>query len=107
VDSLLAKAGILKEEDAGKRRMMDFKYVEPYEDSCSLFSRKEEQERQITIKSTGISLHYVQDSKEYIINLVDRYLHPFVRQFLICILVLVTLTSVLKLRQLYASPMGL
>lgn len=25
VDSLLAKAGILKEEDAGKRRMMDFK----------------------------------------------------------------------------------
>jgi elongation factor 2 len=46
------------------------------------FFRKEEQERQITIKSTGISLHYVQDSKEYIINLVDRYL-PFMRQFLI------------------------
>lgn len=57
VDSLLAKAGILKEEDAGKRRLMDFK--------------KEEQERQITIKSTGISLNYTQDGKEYIVNLVD------------------------------------
>lgn len=49
---------------------MDFKYVISCRDTSDGF-RKEEQERQITIKSTGISLHYAQEGKEYIVNLVD------------------------------------
>lgn len=43
-DSLVAAAGIIAEEKAGEQRVMD--------------TRKDEQERCITIKSTGISLYY-------------------------------------------------
>jgi len=43
-DSLVAAAGIIKSEDAGDRRIMD--------------TRQDEQDRTITIKSTGISLHF-------------------------------------------------
>lgn len=43
-DSLVAAAGIIKAEDAGDRRIMD--------------TRQDEQDRTITIKSTGISLHF-------------------------------------------------
>lgn len=57
VDSLLAKAGIIKEEDAGRRRILD--------------TKQEEQDRGITIKSTGISLLFNQDKEKYLINLVD------------------------------------
>ena len=43
-DSLIAKAGIISEANAGKARFTD--------------SRADEQERGITIKSTGVSLYY-------------------------------------------------
>lgn len=68
-DSLIAKAGIIAEEKAGDARYMD--------------TRKDEQERGITIKSTGVSLYYeytrpkeVDDKEEpkaqkYLINLID------------------------------------
>jgi elongation factor 2 len=60
---LIAKAGIIAEEKAGDTRYMD--------------TRKDEQQRGITIKSTGVSLYYEYDaegkgvSKPYLINLID------------------------------------
>mmetsp|Transcript_9127 Transcript_9127/g.19839 ORF Transcript_9127/g.19839 Transcript_9127/m.19839 type:complete len:849 (-) Transcript_9127:295-2841(-) len=66
-DSLVAAAGIIKTESAGDTRIMD--------------TRQDEQERGITIKSTGISLffkaeaHYKlpadADGDEFLINLID------------------------------------
>jgi elongation factor 2 len=43
-DSLIAKAGIIAQSKAGDARYTD--------------TRKDEQERGITIKSTGVSLYY-------------------------------------------------
>ena len=66
-DSLIAKAGIIAEEKAGDTRYMD--------------TRKDEQARGITIKSTGVSLYYEYDSemngkpKKYLINLIDSTGH--------------------------------
>jgi elongation factor 2 len=56
-DSLIAKAGIISEESAGKKRYMT--------------TDKEGQERGITIKSTGVSLLYEVNGQEYLINLID------------------------------------
>merc|ERR1711990_761388 len=62
-DSLVAKAGIIAEEAAGNARATD--------------TRQDEQDRGITIKSTGISLYYEtnivneQDKLGYLINLID------------------------------------
>lgn len=62
-DSLVAKAGIIAEENAGNARATD--------------TRQDEQERGITIKSTGISLYYESDIIDeknklgYLINLID------------------------------------
>jgi len=62
-DSLIARAGIIAEEKAGDARYMD--------------TRKDEQQRGITIKSTGVSLYYEYDPefknnrKPYLINLID------------------------------------
>merc|ERR1712160_31335 len=62
-DSLIAKAGIIAEDNSGDARYMD--------------TRKDEQARGITIKSTGVSLYYEFDAtykgetKPYLINLID------------------------------------
>ena len=66
-DSLVAAAGIIAEEKAGEQRVMD--------------TRKDEQERCITIKSTGISLYYEVDKERvlpkesegngFLVNLID------------------------------------
>jgi len=68
-DSLVAAAGIISVESAGDARLTD--------------TRQDEQERCITIKSTGISLYYqmeeadlaefkgVRDGNNYLINLID------------------------------------
>lgn len=60
-DSLIAKAGIISEANAGNARFTD--------------TRADEQERGITIKSTGVSLYYESDihgeKKPYLINLID------------------------------------
>mmetsp|Transcript_38598 Transcript_38598/g.27916 ORF Transcript_38598/g.27916 Transcript_38598/m.27916 type:complete len:816 (+) Transcript_38598:55-2502(+) len=62
-DSLVAKAGIIATEAAGNARATD--------------TRADEQERGITIKSTGISLYYETDiikegtTVPYLINLID------------------------------------
>lgn len=56
-DSLLAAAGILSSKIAGEARMMDL--------------REDEQERGITIKTTGISLFHEFEEAPYIINLQD------------------------------------
>lgn len=62
-DSLIAKAGIIASEAAGNTRTTD--------------TRKDEQERGITIKSTGVSMYFETDIlKEgdvqgYLINLID------------------------------------
>lgn len=65
-DSLICKAGIISEAKAGEARFTD--------------TRKDEQERGITIKSTGVTLYYETDAsgagndadkKAYIINLID------------------------------------
>lgn len=65
-DSLICKAGIISEAKAGDARATD--------------TRKDEQERGITIKSTGISLYYETDPtgakdpdkvQGYLINLID------------------------------------
>merc|ERR1712195_435052 len=62
-DSLVAKAGIIAGEKAGDARHTD--------------TRKDEQERGITIKSTGISLYYEtdvvnqKDTEKFLINLID------------------------------------
>ena len=46
-DSLIAKAGIIAQKNAGNERYMD--------------TREDEKERGITIKSTGVSLYYETD----------------------------------------------
>nr|USE06696.1 hypothetical protein [Schmidingerella meunieri] len=62
-DSLIAKAGIIAGENAGNARFTD--------------TRDDEQERGITIKSTGVSLYYETDIVSqgtvcpYLINLID------------------------------------
>jgi len=66
-DSLVAAAGIIAVADAGNVRIMD--------------TRQDEKDRGITIKSTGISLHFVLSEKyplpenatgrEFLINLID------------------------------------
>ncbi|CDW85404.1 elongation factor 2 [Stylonychia lemnae] len=60
-DSLIAKAGIISEAKAGEARFTD--------------TRADEQERGITIKSTGVSLYYESDingdKRPYLINLID------------------------------------
>jgi elongation factor 2 len=62
-DSLIAKAGIIAGENAGNARFTD--------------TRDDEQERGITIKSTGVSLYYETDVVSqgtvcpYLINLID------------------------------------
>lgn len=62
-DSLIAKAGIIAGEAAGNARTTD--------------TRQDEQERGITIKSTGVSLYFETDVMEagnvqpYLINLID------------------------------------
>lgn len=61
-DSLIAKAGIISEANAGNARATD--------------TREDEKERGITIKSTGISLYYETnveggETKPYLINLID------------------------------------
>jgi len=62
-DSLIAKAGIIAGEAAGNARMTD--------------TRQDEQDRGITIKSTGISMYFESDIMEegkelgYLINLID------------------------------------
>ena len=59
-DSLLAASGLIKEEIAGKARATD--------------TREDEQERGITIKTTGISLGHVYHDQHFLINLA-LYLH--------------------------------
>ncbi|MFW9992873.1 MAG: GTP-binding protein [Candidatus Odinarchaeota archaeon] len=56
-DSLLAASGLLAEKVAGEARATD--------------TREDEQERGITIKTTGISLFHVMDEEEFLINLQD------------------------------------
>ena len=68
-DSLVSKAGIIAGAKAGETRFMD--------------TRKDEQERAITIKSTAISLYYEVEEKDmtyikqetngraFLINLID------------------------------------
>jgi elongation factor 2 len=62
-DSLVCKAGIISADQAGNARATD--------------TRADEQERGITIKSTGISLYYESDIVNevdklgYLINLID------------------------------------
>jgi len=56
-DSLVAANGVISARLAGKLRYMD--------------SRKDEQERGITMKSSAISLYYPWEEKEYLINLMD------------------------------------
>ena len=66
-DSLVAKAGIIANEAAGEMRFTD--------------TRADEQERCITIKSTGVSLYYVMPKEDlpesysgdngFLINLID------------------------------------
>lgn len=56
-DSLIAKAGIISQKAAGQARFMD--------------TREDEQERGITIKSTGVSLSFNMEGHDYIFNLID------------------------------------
>ena len=62
-DSLIAKAGIIAEQAAGNTRTTD--------------TRKDEKDRGITIKSTGVSLYFESDivdeekQEGYLINLID------------------------------------
>ena len=65
-DALICKAGIIADNVAGKARWTD--------------GRKDEIDRGITIKSTGVSIHYKfdirnsgkeEDLQEYLINLID------------------------------------
>jgi len=62
-DSLIAKAGIISQEKAGG--------------TCWTHLRKDEKERGVTIKSTGVSLCYEYDAEnnnqkdQYLINLID------------------------------------
>ena len=56
-DNLLAGAGMLAEEHAGKQLALDF--------------HKDEQERGITIDSSSVSMVHTINEKEYLINLID------------------------------------
>jgi elongation factor 2 len=65
-DALICKAGIISDQQAGKVRALD--------------NRKDEIERGITIKSTGVSLYYEYDvtysgddnkKQKYLFNLID------------------------------------
>lgn len=56
-DSLIAKAGIIAAKNAGDERYMD--------------TRADEKERGITIKSTGVTLYFQYEEKNYLINLID------------------------------------
>lgn len=56
-DSLIARAGLLNLKKAGEE--------------CTLDSMKEEKEKGITIKSSGISLFYEIKEKNYVVNLID------------------------------------
>jgi elongation factor 2 len=65
-DSLLNKAGIISDDDTGEKRGTD--------------TRQDEQDRCITIKSTGVSLYYNMNNEDvpedsegngYLINLID------------------------------------
>lgn len=56
-DSLIAKAGIISAKTAGTARFMD--------------TRDDEQERCITIKSTGVSLSFHLEGEDYVFNLID------------------------------------
>lgn len=56
-DSLIARAGIIAMKSAGSERYMD--------------TREDEKERGITIKSTGVSLHFKYDGGDYLFNLID------------------------------------
>lgn len=57
VDSLLAKGGLLRQEDIGVARSLDTKTLE--------------KEKGITISSTGVSVVFEHTSGSYLINLVD------------------------------------
>jgi len=56
-DSLLAKAGLISPELAGKQRFMDFEEFE--------------QAHGVTIKASNISLGFNRGGKDYLINLID------------------------------------
>ncbi|XP_070543409.1 elongation factor-like GTPase 1 [Ptychodera flava] len=56
-DCLIASNGIISQRLAGKLRYMD--------------SREDEQIRGITMKSSAISLHFIKDQKDYLVNLID------------------------------------
>lgn len=56
-DSLVASNGIISQKMAGKLRYMD--------------SRKDEQERGITMKSSSIALYYNNNDGEYLVNVID------------------------------------
>lgn len=62
-DSLICKAGIISQKNAGEARYTD--------------TRDDEKERGITIKSTGVSLYYEYDvgdtgkKQPYLLNLID------------------------------------
>lgn len=56
-DSLIAWAGIIAVKNAGDERYMD--------------TWEDEKERGITIKSTGVSLTFNYDEKDYLFNLID------------------------------------
>lgn len=56
-DSLIARAGIIANKSAGQERYMD--------------TRQDEKDRGITIKSTGVSLHFHYEEKDYVFNLID------------------------------------
>jgi elongation factor 2 len=56
-DSLIAKAGIISQKAAGQARFMD--------------TREDEQDRGITIKSTGVSLAFNLEGNDFIFNLID------------------------------------
>ncbi|MGB9703386.1 MAG: elongation factor EF-2 [Candidatus Micrarchaeales archaeon] len=56
-DNLIAGAGIISEETAGKQLVMDYEKIE--------------QQRSMTIKASNISLAYNFENKDYLINLID------------------------------------
>jgi len=56
-DSLICKAGIISQKTAGTARFMD--------------TRDDEQERCITIKSTGVSLAFNLEGQDFLFNLID------------------------------------
>jgi len=56
-DSLVQKAGIISKAMAGDARFTD--------------GRKDEAERGITIKSTGVSMYFIYQDNPYLINLID------------------------------------